>query len=197
MLFRSYMQEIRNHNFISGSKYVIERFHLNENAEDIAAEWHEMAQELRELNEERKNMTDTEAKKAIEMVEGTDLYEDNVLVVYLPECHESVAGIIAGRLREHFYKPSIVITDAADGAKGSGRSIEGYNMFEEITKCKELLTKFGGHPMAAGLSLPTENIDLFRAKLNRQQTLTEKELTPVTWIDVPMPVSYEIGRAHV
>lgn len=151
---------------------------------------HEMAQELRELNEERKNMTDTEAKKAIEMVEGTDLYEDNVLVVYLPECHESVAGIIAGRLREHFYKPSIVITDAADGAKGSGRSIEGYNMFEEITKCKELLTKFGGHPMAAGLSLPTENIDLFRAKLNRQQTLTEKELTPVTWIDVPMPVSY-------
>lgn len=151
---------------------------------------HEMAQELRELNEERKNMTDTEAKKAIEMVEGTDLYEDNVLVVYLPECHESVAGIIAGRLREHFYKPSIVITDAADGAKGSGRSIEGYNMFEEITKCKELLTKFGGHPMAAGLSLPTENIDLFRTKLNRQQTLTEKELTPVTWIDVPMPVSY-------
>ena len=150
---------------------------------------HEMAQELRELNEERKNMTDTEAKKAIEMVEGTDLYEDNVLVVYLPECHESVAGIIA-ILREHFYKPSIVITDAADGAKGSGRSIEGYNMFEEITKCKELLTKFGGHPMAAGLSLPTENIDLFRAKLNRQQTLTEKELTPVTWIDVPMPVSY-------
>ena len=109
---------------------------------------HEMAQELRELNEERKNMTDTEAKKAIEMVEGTDLYEDNVLVVYLPECHESVAGIIAGRLREHFYKPSIVITDAADGAKGSGRSIEGYNMFEEITKCKELLTKFGGHPPA-------------------------------------------------
>ena len=86
------------------------------------------------------------------------MYEDNVLVVYLPECHESVAGIIAGRLREHFYKPSIVITDAADGAKGSGRSIEGYNMFEEITKCKELLTKFGGHPMAAGLSLPTENI---------------------------------------
>lgn len=151
---------------------------------------HEMAQELRELNEERKNMTDTEAKKAIEMVEGTDLYEDNVLVVYLPECHESVAGIIAGRLREHFYKPSIVITDAADGAKGSGRSIEGYNMFEEITKCKELLTKFGGHPMAAGLSLPMENIDLFRAKLNRQQTLTEKELTPVIWIDVPMPVSY-------
>ena len=142
------------------------------------------------LDTAQRAMTDTEAKKAIEMVEGTDLYEDNVLVVYLPECHESVAGIIAGRLREHFYKPSIVITDAADGAKGSGRSIEGYNMFEEITKCKELLTKFGGHPMAAGLSLPTENIDLFRAKLNRQQTLTEKELTPVTWIDVPMPVSY-------
>lgn len=157
---------------------------------DEAAKAYKMAGKLRELNEERKNMTDTEAKKAIELVEGTELYEDNVLVVYLPECHESVAGIIAGRLREHFYKPSIVITNAQEGAKGSGRSIEGYNMFEEITKCKELLTKFGGHPMAAGLSLPTENIDILRRKLNENQTLTQKELIPVTWIDVPMPVAY-------
>lgn len=157
--------------------------------EDITQAY-KMAQKLRKLNEERKNMTDNEAKKAIELVEGTDLYEDNVLVVYLPECHESVAGIIAGRLREHFYKPCIVITNAAEGAKGSGRSIEGYNMFEEITKCKELLTKFGGHPMAAGLSLPIEKIDILRRQLNEKQTLTKKELTPVTWIDVPMPVAY-------
>lgn len=158
------------------------------------AQAHIMAEELRELNDERKNMTDTEAKKAVELVESSELAEDHVLVVYLPECHESVAGIIAGRLREYFYKPAIVITDASEGAKGSGRSIEGYNMFEEISKCGRLLTKFGGHPMAAGLSLPKENIDLFRRKLNENQTLTEKELTPVIWIDVPMPVGYVTMR---
>ncbi|MBO5459862.1 MAG: single-stranded-DNA-specific exonuclease RecJ, partial [Lachnospira sp.] len=157
---------------------------------DNPADAHIMAEELRELNEERKNLTDTEAKRAARLVEETELSEDKVLVVYLPECHESVAGIIAGRLREHFYKPVIVITDASEGAKGSGRSIEGYNMFEEISKCGNLLTKFGGHPMAAGLSLPKENIDIFRKQLNANQTLTEKELTPVIWIDVPMPVSY-------
>lgn len=157
---------------------------------DNPAEAHIMAEDLRELNEERKNLTDTEAKRAIRLVEGTELSDDKVLVVYLHECHESVAGIIAGRLRERFYKPVIVITDASEGAKGSGRSIEGYNMFEEISKCASLLTKFGGHPMAAGLSLPKENIDIFRKQLNANQTLTEKELTPVIWIDVPMPVSY-------
>jgi single-stranded-DNA-specific exonuclease len=149
-----------------------------------------MAEELCALNDERKQITDVQAKKAIELVAGTDLMNDNVLVVYLPECHESVAGIIAGRIRERFYKPTIVITDASDGAKGSGRSIEGYNMFEEISKCGELLTKYGGHPMAAGLSLEKDNIDSFRRALNEKQTLTEKELTCVTWIDVPMPVSY-------
>ena len=126
---------------------------------------HEMAQELRELNEERKNMTDTEAKKAIEMVEGTDLYEDNVLVVYLPECHESVAGIIAGRLREHFYKPSIVITDAADGAKGSGRSIPGIHlrdMLDLVSKTEPgLILRFGGHAMAAGLTIQEKDYDRF------------------------------------
>lgn len=161
---------------------------------DHPAQAHSMAEELRELNDERKNMTDTEAKKAVELVEGSELAEDHVLVVYLPECHESVAGIIAGRLREHFYKPAIVITNASEGAKGSGRSIEGYNMFEEISKCGGLLTKFGGHPMAAGLSLPKENIELFRRKLNENEALTEKELTPVIWIDVPMPVGYVTMR---
>lgn len=157
---------------------------------DSPAEAHIMAEELRELNEERKNLTDTEVQRAIELVEESELSEDKVLVVYLPECHESIAGIIAGRLRERFYKPTFVITDASEGAKGSGRSIDGYNMFEEISKCGELLTKFGGHPMAAGLSLPKENIDILRKQLNDKQTLTEKELTPVIWIDVPMPVSY-------
>lgn len=150
----------------------------------------EMAQVLKSFNEERKAMTEKQAKIAIDMVESEDKMDYNVLVVYLPDCHESIAGIIAGRIREHFYKPSIVITDAADGAKGSGRSIEGYNMFEELTKCRELLTKFGGHPMAAGLSLAKENIDKLRAMLNANAMLTEDDLTPITWIDVPMPLNY-------
>lgn len=154
------------------------------------AKAHIMAEHLKELNDERKEITEKESKKAIEMVESSELSMDNVLVVYLPECHESVAGIIAGRIRERFYKPTFVITNAEDGAKGSGRSIDGYNMFEEISKCSEVLTKFGGHPMAAGLSLPIENIETFRKMLNQNETLTEHELTPVTWIDVPMPVDY-------
>ena len=144
------------------------------------------AEKLRSLNEERKDMTE----KDIDMVENTELINDNVLVVYLPECHESVAGIIAGRVKEYFYRPTFVITDAAEGAKGSGRSIEGYNMFEEITRCGYLLNKFGGHPMAAGISLDKENIDEFRWQLNHNQKLTKEQLTPVTWIDVPMPLGY-------
>lgn len=148
------------------------------------------AEKLRSLNEERKDMTEKEAAKAIDMVENTELINDNVLVVYLPECHESVAGIIAGRVKEYFYRPTFVITDAAEGAKGSGRSIEGYNMFEEITRCGYLLNKFGGHPMAAGISLDKENIDEFRWQLNHNQKLTKEQLTPVTWIDVPMPLGY-------
>ena len=148
------------------------------------------AEKLRSLNEERKDMTEKEAAKAVDMVENTELINDNVLVVYLPECHESVAGIIAGRVKEYFYRPTFVITDAAEGAKGSGRSIEGYNMFEEITRCGYLLNKFGGHPMAAGISLDKENIDEFRWQLNHNQKLTKEQLTPVTWIDVPMPLGY-------
>ncbi|MDY4741878.1 MAG: single-stranded-DNA-specific exonuclease RecJ [Lachnospira sp.] len=150
----------------------------------------EKAVMLRELNIERKDITEEYASLAIEQVENTALMQDNVLVVYLPECHESVAGIIAGRVREKFYKPSIVITKAEEGAKGSGRSIEGYNMFEEISKCGSLLNKYGGHPMAAGISLDIDKIDSFRKALNASQTLTEKELTPTIWIDVPMPVDY-------
>lgn len=158
--------------------------------EDNPGEARVRAEKLKELNEERKAMTENEAAKAIDMVENTALSEDKVLVVYLPECHESIAGIIAGRLKEYFYRPAFVITDAAEGAKGSGRSIEGYNMFEEITRCGYLLNKFGGHPMAAGISLDKENIEEFRWQLNRNQTLTEEQLTPVTWIDVPMPLGY-------
>lgn len=157
---------------------------------DDIADSYSRATRLKQLNDERKQMTEDESQKAIEMVETSDMIYDNVLVVYLPDCHESIAGIIAGRLREKFYKPVLVITNAEDGAKGSGRSIDGYNMFEEISKCADLLTKFGGHPMAAGLSLPIENIDEFRRRLNINQRLTDKELTPVVWIDVPMPVSY-------
>ncbi len=152
----------------------------------------ELAQLLRSFNEERKLMTEKQAELAIKKVrEQIDSGCDyNVLVVYLPDCHESIAGIIAGRVREFFYRPAIVITDAAEGAKGSGRSIEGYNMFEELTRCRHLLTKFGGHPMAAGLSLCKENIDVLREELNSNACLTEQDLIPVTWIDVPMPLDY-------
>lgn len=149
-----------------------------------------LAEKLKILNEERKELTEKQAQKAYELVETTALKNDNVLVVYLPECHESIAGIIAGRVRERFYKPAIVITDAKDGAKGSARSVDSYNMFEGISACKELLNKFGGHPMAAGLSLEKDKIDIFRKKLNDNQKLTKEQLTPVIHIDVPMPVDY-------
>ena len=110
------------------------------------------------------------------MVEESDLKKDKVLVVYLPECHESLAGIIAGRLREHFHKPAIVLTKSEDGVKGSGRSIEAYSMYEELCRCRELFTKFGGHPMAAGLSMAgEEQVAELREKLNRLTTLTEDD----------------------
>lgn len=149
-----------------------------------------MAKELRAVNEERKQMTQEEKDRAVLQVESSDILKDNVLVVYLPECHESIAGLVAGDLKERYYKPTIVITKSKEGAKGSARSIESYNMFEELSKCKDLFTAFGGHPMAAGLSLPEENIDILRKRLNENQTLTEKELTLCRWIDVPMPVDY-------
>lgn len=154
------------------------------------------AQALRALNDARKKMTEEQAKEAIELVENTALQDDRVLVVYLPKCHESIAGIIAGRLREHFYRPAFVLTDAQEGVKGSGRSIAGYHMFEELSKCAPLLNKFGGHPMAAGFSLDAEKVDALRQLLNFNQQLTEEDLTPVIWIDVPMPVDY-VNKALV
>ena len=151
---------------------------------------HKMAKELIALNNERKSMTEQETQKAIELVENTGLLKDRVLVIYLKDCHESIAGIIAGRIKERYYRPTFVITNAEDGAKGSGRSIEGYNMYEEINKCKNVLTKYGGHPMAAGLSLAISDIDIFRKMLNDNAILTDEDLIPKMWIDVPMPVSY-------
>ena len=159
---------------------------LEENAEKAAA----LAQELKELNDERKDMTAKGVEQAVELIENGPLKEDKVLVVYLPGCHESLAGIIAGRLRERYYRPTIVITDSAEGIKGSGRSIKTYNMFEELMKCKELFTKFGGHPMAAGLSMEKGMAEVLRKRLNEQTTLTSEDLTEKVVIDVPMPIDY-------
>lgn len=149
-----------------------------------------MAAELKALNDERKDMTQTGAEEAIEWIEKEGRSQDKVLVVYLPDCHESLAGIIAGRIRERYNKPVFVLTDSIDGVKGSGRSIEAYSMFEEMSKCKELYTKYGGHPMAAGLSLPKENVEKFRTFLNEHTTLTEEDFIPKITIDVPMPIGY-------
>jgi single-stranded-DNA-specific exonuclease len=149
----------------------------------------QMALELKVLNDQRKDMTKQGTSEAVEQVEA--LYrEDKVLVVYLPECHESLAGIIAGRLREYFQKPAFVLTDGEESVKGSGRSIETYHMFDALVEVKELLLKFGGHPMAAGLSLPKENVDKFRKCLNEQARLTDEDFIRKVWIDVPMPLEY-------
>lgn len=149
-----------------------------------------MALKLKELNDERKDMTQKGTEEAIAWIEKEGRSSDKVLVVYLPDCHESLAGIIAGRIRERYNKPVFVLTDSADGVKGSGRSIEAYSMFEEMSKCKELYTKYGGHPMAAGLSLPPENVEKFRNFLNEHTTLTEEDFIPKITIDVPMPIGY-------
>lgn len=149
-----------------------------------------MAQKLKDLNDERKNMTEEGTKKAFQMVEEQGLKKDKVLVVYLPDCHESLAGIIAGRIKERYYKPTIVLTKAEEFVKGSGRSIEGYHMFEALNEVKDLMEKFGGHPMAAGMTLKEEHIEEFRRRLNKNAGLTEEDLTRKILIDVPMPLDY-------
>ena len=149
-----------------------------------------IANELVVLNEERKALTMEGVEEAVAYYEANECQKDKVLVIYLPNVHESIAGIIAGRIREKYYKPVFILTKAEDGVKGSGRSIEEYSMYEEMCKCQELFTKFGGHPMAAGLSLPEENIGAFREKINELATLTEMDLTPKVRIDVPMPMDY-------
>lgn len=148
-----------------------------------------MALELKDLNDQRKTMTRQGTEEAVEQVEAS--YKDHkVLVVYLPSCHESLAGIIAGRLREQYQKPAFVLTDGEEGVKGSGRSIETYHMFDALVEVKELLSKFGGHPMAAGLSLKKENVDEFRRRLNENAKLGEEDFIKKIWIDVPMPLEY-------
>lgn len=159
---------------------------LADNMEDAM----KLADDLYDLNQSRKAMTEQGKEQAIQSIEENNLGKDRVLVVYLPDCHESLAGIIAGRIREAYNKPVLVLTKGADGVKGSGRSIEAYSMYEELVKCSDLLTQFGGHPMAAGLSMEEKNIELFRRRLNDNCTLTEQDLIPKIMIDVPMPISY-------
>ncbi len=149
-----------------------------------------LASELINLNQSRKDMTEEYAKRAVEIVETTSVKNDRVLVVYLPDCHESLAGIIAGRLRERFNKPSFVLTDSENAVKGSGRSIEEFSMFEEMSKCKDLFIKFGGHPLAAGLSINLENVDVFRKTINDNCVLTDDDLIRKLRLDMVMPLSY-------
>lgn len=150
-----------------------------------------LANELVTLNNERKELTEDGVKAAIDYYEKENCKDDKVVVIYLPEVHESIAGIIAGRIRERYYKPTFILTKAEGGSiKGSGRSIEEYSMYEELCKCQELLSKFGGHPMAAGLSLSLENLDLFRKKINEVCTLSEEDLNEKIRIDVAMPMDY-------
>ena len=149
----------------------------------------EIAAELVDLNAQRKDMTAEGVELAMQQVEEGNTGE-KVLVVYLPDVHESLAGIIAGRIREACHKPTFVLTKSEDGVKGSGRSIEAYSMYEELCKCQELFTKLGGHPMAAGLSLPEANVEIFREKINACCGLTEEDFIPKIKIDIPMPVDY-------
>nr|WP_296092976.1 single-stranded-DNA-specific exonuclease RecJ [uncultured Dorea sp.] len=145
-----------------------------------------LAGDLKALNDSRKDMTADAVEQAKEQVEFSTMKEDRVLVIYLPDCHESLAGIVAGRIRESYYKPVFVLTDAEEDVKGSGRSIDGYHMYEELNKCKHLLTKFGGHRLAAGLSLEKENVDTLREMLNANCRLTEEDLKEKVTIDMEM-----------
>ena len=150
----------------------------------------ELAKELRNLNEERKKMTSDGVEMVVKIIEDTNLKEDRVLVVYEPKIHESIAGIIAGRVKDQYHRPTIVLTEGKDGVKGSGRSIEEYDMFEELTECKDLLNRFGGHPMAAGMSLDSDNIASLRKELNLRTQLTDDDLIPKAYIDMQLPLEY-------
>lgn len=150
----------------------------------------QMANRLVVLNEERKQMTLNGVEEAKHLFEEGDYEKDPVLVLYLPDVHESIAGIIAGRIREYYYRPTFILTKSEDGVKGSGRSTEEYSMYEQMCKCSALFTRFGGHPMAAGLSLPEENVEEFRRQINENCPLSVEQLQPKVHIDVPMPVDY-------
>ncbi|MBE5876128.1 MAG: single-stranded-DNA-specific exonuclease RecJ [Lachnospiraceae bacterium] len=149
-----------------------------------------LAGDLKAMNDSRKELTLEGVEEAVRQIETGELGKDKVLVIYLPDVHESLAGIIAGRIREKYGKPTFVLTNAEEGAKGSGRSIEAFHMYEEMTKCKELFTKYGGHKLAAGLSLRKEDIDTFRETINRNANLTDEDFEEKVVIDVAMPMSY-------
>ena len=149
-----------------------------------------LAGDLKAMNDSRKELTQNGVEEAMEQIENSELGKDKVLVVYLPDVHESLAGIIAGRVREKYCKPTFVLTKTEDGVKGSGRSIEAFHMYDEMTKCKELFTKYGGHKLAAGLSLPEKNVAVFRRMLNENCHLTEEDFEEKVLIDVPMPMDY-------
>lgn len=148
-----------------------------------------IAGDLKALNDSRKELTRRYQEEAAAIVEAMEK-PDKVLVIYLPECHESLAGIIAGRIKELYYRPTFILTKTAEGVKGSGRSIEAYHMYEEMSKCRELFTKYGGHRMAAGLSMREEDIALLRTRLNEQTSLTEEDMQEKVCIDIPMPITY-------
>ena len=149
-----------------------------------------LAADLKELNDSRKEMTEEGVEEAVRQIESSSWKDDQVLVVYLPECHESIAGIIAGRIKERYYRPTFVLTRGETGVKGSGRSIEAYDMFAEMSRCRELFTKFGGHKLAAGLSLEEENVEVFRKRINELADLTEDDLQMKVSIDMRLPFPY-------
>ena len=149
-----------------------------------------LAADLKELNDSRKEMTEEGVEEAVRQIESSSWKDDQVLVVYLPECHESIAGIIAGRIKERYYRPTFVLTKGETGVKGSGRSIEAYDMFAEMSRCRELFTKFGGHKLAAGLSLEEEKIEVFRKRINELADLTEEDLQMKVSIDMRLPFPY-------
>ena len=149
-----------------------------------------LAADLKELNDSRKEMTEEGVEEAVRQIESSSWKNDQVLVVYLPECHESIAGIIAGRIKERYYRPTFVLTKGETGVKGSGRSIEAYDMFAEMSRCRELFTKFGGHKLAAGLSLEEEKVEVFRKRINELADLTEEDLQMKVSIDMRLPFPY-------
>nr|WP_288645319.1 single-stranded-DNA-specific exonuclease RecJ [uncultured Mediterraneibacter sp.] len=149
-----------------------------------------LAADLKELNDSRKEMTEEGVEEAVRQIESSSWKDDQVLVVYLPECHESIAGIIAGRIKDRYYRPTFVLTKGETGVKGSGRSIEAYDMFAEMSRCRELFTKFGGHKLAAGLSLEEENVEVFRKRINELADLTEEDLQMKVSIDMRLPFPY-------
>ena len=149
-----------------------------------------LAEDLKALNDSRKELTEKGVKEAMDQIEASELKQDKVLVVYLPECHESIAGIIAGRIREHYSRPTLVLTKAETGVKGSGRSIEAYDMFAELNRCRDLFLKFGGHKMAAGVSLPEENVEILRKRLNENCILSWEDMAERIHIDMKLPFAY-------